>query len=88
VLGLNSLFFAIRGIMGFFKFLKHGVSIILFFIGAKMIACVLPRVDEWFKERSYVSLLVILCVLVCSIVLSVWHDRLSPKPQGAESKQD
>lgn len=37
VLGLNSLFFAIRGIMGLFRFLKHGVSIILFFIGGKMI---------------------------------------------------
>lgn len=75
VLGLNSLFFAIRGIMGFFKFLKHGVSLILFFIGAKMIACVSSRVDEWFKDHSFVSLLVIGCILSVSIILSVWHDR-------------
>ncbi len=91
VLGLNSLFFAIRGIMGLFKFLKHGVSLILFFIGAKM---VLPFVgqglaligarnaggklqgtEHWFKDHTSVSLLVILFILAASIILSVWHDR-------------
>jgi tellurite resistance protein TerC len=81
VLGLNSLFFAIRGIMGLFKFLKHGVSIILFFIGAKMIAGVYHPIEAWFKDRTYVSLLVILTVLVVSIVLSVWHDRGSNTPK-------
>jgi tellurite resistance protein TerC len=82
VLGLNSLFFAIRGIIGLFKFLKHGVSIILFFIGAKMIAGLYHPIELWFKDRTYVSLLVILSVLVVSIVMSVWHDRLnsSSKP--------
>ncbi len=75
VLGLNSLFFAIRGIMGLFKFLKHGVSIILFFIGAKMIAGIYHPIEAWFKDRTYVSLLVILLVLAASITLSVWHDR-------------
>lgn len=77
VLGLNSLFFAIRGIMMLFKFLKHGVSIILLFIGVKMIAGVYHPIEEWFKDRTYVSLLVIVAVLLASIVLSVWHDRMS-----------
>ena len=81
VLGLNSLFFALRGIMGMFKFLKHGVSIILFFIGAKMIACAYPPVEEWFKHNAFVSLFVIGSVLLVSIVLSIWHNRLSP-PTG------
>ncbi|MFA5262858.1 MAG: TerC/Alx family metal homeostasis membrane protein [Opitutaceae bacterium] len=76
VLGLNSLFFAIRGIMGLFKFLKHGVSVILFFIGAKMMAGIYHPIEAWFKENNSVSLLVIVSVLFVSIVLSVWHDRL------------
>lgn len=80
VLGLNSLFFALRGIMGMFKFLKHGVSIILFFIGVKMIAGVYPPVEEWFKHNSFVSLIVIGTVLLVSIVLSVWHNRISGTP--------
>lgn len=75
VLGLNSLFFAIRGIMTLFKFLKHGVSIILFFIGAKMIAGIHHGVDEWFKAHTSVSLIVIGLVLLVSIVLSIWHKR-------------
>ena len=77
VLGLNSLFFAIRGVMSLFKFLKHGVSIILFFIGAKMVAGVYHPIDEWFKAHTSVSLLVIAVVLLVSIVLSVWHRRES-----------
>lgn len=78
VLGLNSLFFAIRGIMSLFKFLKHGVSIILFFIGAKMIAGVHHPIDAWFKSHTSVSLLVIALVLLVSVVLSVWHNRETP----------
>ncbi len=81
VLGLNSLFFALRGVMGMFKFLKHGVSVILFFIGAKMIAGVYHPVEEWFKENAFVSLIVIGTVLLVSIVLSIWHNRLSASPE-------
>jgi tellurite resistance protein TerC len=76
VLGLNSLFFALCGIMGMFQFLKHGVSVILFFIGAKMIAGAYPPVEEWFKENAFVPLIVIGTVLLVSIVLSIWHKRL------------
>jgi tellurite resistance protein TerC len=86
VLGLNSLFFALRGIMGMFKFLKHGVSIILFFIGAKMLAGIHHPIEEWFKHHASVSLLVIGLVLLVSIVLSIWHNRgteAEPEPATA-----
>ncbi len=82
VLGLNSLFFALRGVMGMFHFLKHGVSIILFFIGVKMLAGAYAPVEEWFKAHSFVSLLVIGLVLLVSIVLSVWHSRTYPAVAG------
>ena len=75
VLGLNSLFFAIRGVMDLFKFLKHGVSLILFFIGAKMLAGIYRPIEDWFSDRTYVSLLVILFVLTASILISIWDDR-------------
>lgn len=81
VLGLNSLFFALRGIMGMFRFLKHGVSVILFFIGAKMIAGIYHPIEEWFKHHSFVSLAVIVSVLVASIILSIWHRR----PEGPQT---
>ncbi|MFT3869842.1 MAG: TerC/Alx family metal homeostasis membrane protein [Nibricoccus sp.] len=86
VTGLNALFFAVRGIMGLFKFLKHGVSIILFFIGGKMVAGMIHSVDVWFRSHNFVSLLVIVLVLGVSIVLSVWHDRsMEPKTDGEPS---
>ena len=75
VLGLNSLFFAIRGVMGMFKFLKHGVSLILFLIGAKMVAGIYSPIEEWFSERSYLSLVTIVAVLAISILASIWDDR-------------
>jgi tellurite resistance protein TerC len=85
VLGLNSLFFALRGVMGMFQFLKHGVSIILVFIGVKMIAGIHHPADEWFKEHSFVSLVVIVGVLVASIILSVWHSRSSSGDSSPEA---
>lgn len=81
VLGLNSLFFALRGVMVMFRFLKHGVSLILFFIGTKMVAGIWHPVEEWFKQHSMVSLAVIVSVLAASIILSVWHGKSgAPKP--------
>lgn len=76
VLGLNSLFFAIRGVIGLFKYLKHGVSLILFFIGAKMIAGAYAPIDEWFEHHTYVSLLVIVVLLTVSMIISIAHDRM------------
>ena len=70
VMGLISLFFAIKGIMGMFRFLKHGVSFILFFIGMKMMLSFIPAVEHFFKSYSWVSLAVILATLVVSIVVS------------------
>jgi len=88
VLGLNSLFFAIRGTMGLFKFLKHGVSVILFFIGGKMLAGAYHPIEAWFKEHNYVSLLVIAVVLAVSIILSVWHDRAERRGVAANPKSE
>lgn len=80
VLGLNALFFAVRGVMQLFRFLKHGVSIILFFIGGKMVAGVFPPVEEWFKHHTFVSLTVIAAVLAASIAVSVWRPSEPGKP--------
>ncbi|MDR1518363.1 MAG: TerC/Alx family metal homeostasis membrane protein [Dysgonamonadaceae bacterium] len=70
VMGLISLFFALKGIMGMFRFLKHGVSFILLFIGLKMLLGFFHPVEEFFKAYSWVSLAVIILTLVISIVLS------------------
>jgi tellurite resistance protein TerC len=71
VMGLVSLFFALRGIMEMFRYLKAGVSVILFFIGAKMTLGFLPAVQEFFKLHSWVSLAVVVTTLAASIGLSM-----------------
>jgi tellurite resistance protein TerC len=70
VMGLVSLFFGLKGIMGMFRYLKHGVSFILFFIGVKMMLGFVPAVEHFFKAHSWVSLAVIVATLVLSVVLS------------------
>ena len=86
VLGLGSLFFAIRGVMGMFKFLQHGVSVILFFIGGKMVADLYGPVRGWFQDHLVVPLLFIAVVLAVSVVLSVWHNRAFPAGKNGRSK--
>ncbi|MDR2840876.1 MAG: TerC/Alx family metal homeostasis membrane protein [Paludibacter sp.] len=46
VMGLVSLFFALKGIMKMFRFLKHGVCFILLFIGVKMSVLAIPSAFE------------------------------------------
>jgi len=65
VLGLRAMFFLLIGVINRFKYLQHGISLILIFIGAKMLL-------EWFDIEIPVniSLLIILVVLAISIVVS------------------
>jgi integral membrane protein, TerC family len=71
VMGLVSLFFALNGIMSMFRYLKIGVCFVLFFIGAKMLLCAIPAVEEIFVSNSWLSLVVIILSLMISILLSV-----------------
>ncbi|MDR0829888.1 MAG: TerC/Alx family metal homeostasis membrane protein [Prevotellaceae bacterium] len=71
VMGLVSLFFALKGIMKMFRFLKHGVCFILLFIGVKMLLGFFEPVAEFFHAHSWVSLAVIIFTLAFSIVLSM-----------------
>ena len=65
ILGLRSLYFALSGIMGLFRFLKVGLAVILVFIGVKML------IEHWMKITTGTSLAVIGGVLTASILMSV-----------------
>lgn len=64
ILGLRSLYFALSGIMGLFRYLKIGLALILVFIGVKMLG------EHWFKVSTGVSLGVIGGVLTTSVLMS------------------
>ncbi|HTJ14399.1 MAG TPA: hypothetical protein VL547_20310 [Dinghuibacter sp.] len=66
VMGLRSLFFLLKGAVDRFRYLQQGVAAVLVFIGAKMLAGMIPlHLPEW------ASLLVIGACLGGSILLSI-----------------
>ncbi|MDR1726111.1 MAG: TerC/Alx family metal homeostasis membrane protein [Bacteroidales bacterium] len=68
VLGLRSLFFLISGVMTKFRYLKIGLSVLLAFIGAKMLA------EHWLHQIGFEiihSLIIILVIISVSIIASI-----------------
>ncbi len=65
ILGLRSLYFLLAKLLDRFVYLKFGVSLILGFVGLKMI------VNERFPIPNWISLVVIATVLAFTIVLSL-----------------
>jgi len=66
ILGLRSLYFAISGIMGLFRFLKIGLALVLTFVGLKMLAAFFD-----FEIPVTISLSVIISILLLSILASL-----------------
>jgi tellurite resistance protein TerC len=72
IMGLRSLFFVVAHVIGMFRFLKHGLAILLSFIGFKMLLHV--QLTEWGFTTIH-SLLVIIGILGTSIAASlIWPD--------------
>lgn len=90
VMGLISLFFALRNIITMFRFLKYGISFILFFIGLKMLSGTIPPVASFFTSKSWFSLVVILGTLLISILLSkiIPPKKILEPLKGNEEKND
>ena len=68
IIGLRSLFFLLSNAMGHFRFLKIGLSVLLTFIGAKLLA------HHWLEHIGFKtshSLFVVLGILTLSIFLSL-----------------
>jgi tellurite resistance protein TerC len=65
ILGLRALYFVLANFMKKFRYLKLGLSIILGFIGAKML------IEPFFDLPIEISLIVILAVLTLSVIASL-----------------
>ena len=76
ILGLRALYLVFAEALGRFAYLRHGLAVLLGFIGAKMLA------DNWFHIPHAATLGVIVVVVSTSIVASVARP---PRPgRGAE----
>lgn len=78
VMGLRAMFFLLSGIIDKFYLLQKGLSIILFFIGAKMLLEIIP-----YEISPQLSFAVIIITLTLSIVFSV----VVPRKDKAESNE-
>ncbi len=71
ILGLRSLYFVLAGAIGYFKHLKIGLSVVLSFIGLKML------VSSWIHVSTLVSLGVVCGILLISIGASIYTDKVN-----------
>jgi tellurite resistance protein TerC len=77
VMGLRAMFFLLAGIIDKFYLLQKGLSIILFFIGAKML------LEIWHVEVNvYLSFTVIIATLTLSIIFSVLIPRKAEQEEA------
>jgi tellurite resistance protein TerC len=74
ILGLRSMYFVLAGALGYFRYLKVGLSIVLVFIGIKMLLDPHDRETPlWFQLDIPIlaSLLVVALIILLSIVFSI-----------------
>jgi len=66
ILGLRSMYFALAGAVDYFRYLKVGLSVVLVFIGVKML------IAEWFPIGTGLSLGIVAAILALSMAASLW----------------
>lgn len=69
IMGLRALYFLFADVRERFVFLKPAISVLLVFVGLKML------IAHWYHLPTMVSLAFIISVLAMAIVASVIHDR-------------
>jgi TerC family integral membrane protein len=69
ILGLRSMYFALAGMMEMFRYLHYGLSLVLVFVGAKML------LSHYFEIPTPVALTAVAGVLAISVVASMANPR-------------
>ncbi len=72
ILGLRALYFAIAGFVSLFRFFKYGLSVILVFIGIKML------ISDIYKIPTLIALIVVFSIIAISILASVLIPESKP----------
>jgi tellurite resistance protein TerC len=79
ILGLRSLYFALAGMIGMFRYLKPALALVLAVVGVKML------IAPWLKEVlgknfNLYLLIVVLGILAAGVLASVWAGRREKAP--------
>jgi tellurite resistance protein TerC len=76
ILGLRAMYFLLAGVLSRLRFLTVGLSFVLTFIGAKMIA------HKWVDIPEYISLLVVTGILLLALAASLLFPNRVPLKEG------
>ena len=81
ILGLRSLYFLLAGAIGMFRYLTAGLSVVLIFVGAKMLLDPHDHAPKAFQVKipTVTSLLVVAAILTIAIALSITAARREQK---------
>ena len=69
ILGLRSMYFALAGMMELFHYLHYGLSLVLIFVGGKML------VSHYYQIPTELALGIVAGILIISVVASMVHPR-------------
>jgi TerC family integral membrane protein len=78
ILGLRAMYFLLAGVLSRLRFLTVGLSLVLTFIGAKMIA------HKWVDVPEYISLLIVAGILLLALAASL----LFPAKTSSATRRD
>jgi len=67
ILGLRSMYFALAGMMELFHYLHYGLSLVLIFVGGKML------VSHYYQIPTELALGIVAGILIISVVASMLH---------------
>lgn len=69
ILGLRSMYFALSGMMEMFRYLHYGLSLVLVFVGAKML------LSYYFEIPTHLALVAVAGVLAISVIASLVNPK-------------
>ena len=81
VMGLRSLFFSLSGMMRAFHYLRYGLSIVLFYVGAKIL------ISSFYQISTLFSFGVIVSIISASIIYSVFSTK-KMQEQDSRAKEE
>ena len=65
ILGLRAFYFLLAGVLPYFRYLGTGLSLVLIFIGAKMLG------EHWLRVPTHIALAVVAAILSVAVIASI-----------------
>jgi tellurite resistance protein TerC len=69
ILGLRAFYFLLAGVLPYFRYLGQGLSMVLMFIGAKMLTA------HWLEISTPLTLAVVAGILIVAVAASIFAAR-------------